>query len=250
MTRRRSSRRTVANAMVRPHGRCLVGAAEGAECAGDDACRGFRPRVIGAEDLLKRRERRFGKSERFERRALVEPDGCEIGPSDVRLGMLLAQDFPSYGQGPFDEGPGARQVALILQQTTQVVEARCGPGMLGAERLFEDRRGALMEWPRPGKVAEVLKQAREVAEARRGIGMLGTERLLADRQRPLVERPRADQIALVLKQAGEVVEARRDFGMLGAERLLANRERALEKRARLYYAASAPCLYEASRSRR
>ena len=53
-----------------------------------------------------RRERRFGKSKRVHRCALGEPDGCEIGPSDIRVGMLLAQDFPSYGQGPFDEGPG------------------------------------------------------------------------------------------------------------------------------------------------
>ena len=169
--------------VFRPQRRRLVGAPEGIEGVGGHAGGGFRQGVVGAEDFFVRRERGFGKSERFGRRALVEPDGCEIGASDVGVGMLLTQDFPSYGQGSFEERPGARQVALILQQTTQVVEARCGPGMLGAERLFEARRGALMEWPRPGKVALGLKQAREVAEARRGIGMLGAERLLANRER-------------------------------------------------------------------
>ena len=110
--------------------------------------------------------------------------------------------------------------------------------------------------PRCAHRVAAPRQGRRGPEAgSRGCGssryrMLGTERFLQDRQRPLEKGPRADQIALGLKQAGEVVEARRRFGMLGAERLFAIASARSKSARDLAYAASAPCLYEASRSRR
>ena len=163
----------------------------------------------------------------------------------------LAAEHEAGLEGSFEERPGARQVALVLQQTSEVVEARRGLGMLRAERLLADRQRALVEWPRPGEVALGLEQAGEVVEARRGIGMLGAERLLANRERALVERPRAGKVALVLKQAGEVIEARRGRrDARGRAPSRGSRARARKARATLCMLRAPPCLYEASRSRR
>ena len=69
--------------------------------------------------------------------------------------------------------------------------ARRRIGMLGVERLLNDRQRALVERPRAGKVALGLEHVCKISEARRRIGMLGAEHLIVDRQRPLVERSRS-----------------------------------------------------------
>ena len=63
------------------------------------------------------------------------------------------------------ERPRAGEVALVLKQEGEVVEARGGLGMLGAERLLADRQRPFVERPRAGEVALGLKQAGEVVEA-------------------------------------------------------------------------------------
>ena len=102
--------------------------------------------------------------------------------------MLGAERLLVDRQRALVEGPRRRQVALVLQQHGEVVEARRRIGMLGAERLLADRQRALEEGPRRRQVALVLQQHGEVVEARRRIGMLGAERLLADRQRAPKQR--------------------------------------------------------------
>ena len=72
----------------------------------------------------------------------------------------------------------SREVALGLKQAGEVVEAKRGIGMVGAERFLIDRQRALIERPRSFEVAQVLKQQGEIVEARRCIGMLGTKRPL------------------------------------------------------------------------
>jgi hypothetical protein len=81
------------------------------------------------------------------------------------------------------------KIALRIEQAGEVVEARRGIGMVGAERLL-DRQGALVERPRRGKIALRMEQAGEVNETPPGIGMVDAERRLMDCQGALVERVR------------------------------------------------------------
>ena len=103
------------------------------------------------------------------------------------------------------ERPRPREVALVLQQDGEVVEARRGVGVLGAERLLADRQRALdrAAAPPPGRPGP--EAGGEVVEARRRVGVLGAEHLLADRQRALEERPRRRKVALGLQQAARLL---------------------------------------------
>ena len=71
------------------------------------------------------------------------------------VGMLGAEHLLADRQRALEERPRRREVALVLQQQGEVVEAPRRIGMLGAEHLLRDRQRALAERPRPDKVALV-----------------------------------------------------------------------------------------------
>ena len=72
-------------------------------------------------------------------------------------GMLGAERLLADRQGALEERPRRREVALVLKQDGEVVEARRRIGMVGAERLLADRQRALEERPRAGEVALVAE---------------------------------------------------------------------------------------------
>ncbi len=72
-----------------------------------------------------------------------------------------------YRQHPLEQRSCRGQIALILKEERQAIEARRNIGMLGAERLLADRPPALEERPRRGQIALVPKQTSEVTEALR-----------------------------------------------------------------------------------
>ena len=60
-------------------------------------------------------------------------------------------------QRPLEERPRAGEIALVPKQEGEVVEARGGQGVLGAERLLVDCHRSFEERPRGGEVALGLK---------------------------------------------------------------------------------------------
>ena len=86
---------------------------------------------------------------------LAAVSGCS-GPSAI----------PVDRQRSLEQRPRAGEVALVLKQEGEVVEARGGLGMLRAQRPLADRQRAFEQRPRTREVALVFKQAGEVVEAR------------------------------------------------------------------------------------
>ena len=67
--------------------------------------------------------------------------------------MVGAERLLPDRQGALEERPGCGEVALVLKQHGEVVEARRRIGMVGAERPLADRQGALEERSGAGKIA-------------------------------------------------------------------------------------------------
>ena len=86
----------------------------------------------------------FSRSPARARKAAARPrgrPGPEAGMARLLrlvavVGMLGAERLLADRQRPLEERPRAREVALVLKQGGEVVEARRGLGMLGAERLL------------------------------------------------------------------------------------------------------------------
>ena len=193
----------------------LLGAAERGERIGGDAGGVPGPGVVRTIDALVRRERSPGELQRFCRAIRHQQQPCIMALVPPRERMFGAECLVAHGDGAKEERLGLVRLTKVLQQASEVAEARRRVRMLGAKHLLADRQRALIERPRPREVALGLQQAGEVVEAHRGVRMLGAKHLLADRQRALIERPRPREVALGLQQAGEVVEAHRGVRMLG-----------------------------------
>ena len=85
---------------------------------------------------------------------------------DCRIGMLGAERLLVNRQRALQEQPRRCQIAVVVKQHSEVIEAHRRIGMFGAERLLADRQRALEERPRRGQVALLLKQAGEIVEGR------------------------------------------------------------------------------------
>ena len=92
-----------------------------------------------------------------------------------------------------EKQPRAGEIATVLQQKGEIVEARGRIGVLGPERLFADRQGALRGAAVRREIALGIQQRGELVEARRRIWMLRSERLFVDRERAFDERPCAGE---------------------------------------------------------
>jgi hypothetical protein len=67
--------------------------------------------------------------------------------------VVRAEDALVDFQRALQEGPGGGQLALILEQEGEVVEAVGGVGVVGAEDAFAGLEGALQEGPGGGQLA-------------------------------------------------------------------------------------------------
>ena len=63
--------------------------------------------------------------------------------------------------GSLQVGAGARQVALVVQHTTEVAEGATDPGVLGSNRALQDCAGAFEMGSGAGEVALIAQDATE-----------------------------------------------------------------------------------------
>jgi len=76
--------------------------------------------------------------------------------------VLRAEDALADGQGALIVRPRPGQVAQVLQQVAQVVEAPRRGGVLRAEDALVDGQSALVVRPRPGQVAAHFQVVAEI----------------------------------------------------------------------------------------
>jgi hypothetical protein len=104
-------------------------------------------------------------------------------------------------QGALVHGAGAVEVALVMQDFPEFVEASGGLGMFGAQPGLPDGEGALVEAAGVVEVTLVGQDMGEVAEAGGGVGVVGAQAGLADRKAALAQgaglrvSPPAPQVA-------------------------------------------------------
>jgi hypothetical protein len=77
----------------------------------------------------------------------------QVAAHGMRMGMIRPKSGCEDGQGALEVGPCPGQVAHVILQRAQVVEALGGLRVVGAERFFFDGKGVLVVWPRPRQVA-------------------------------------------------------------------------------------------------
>src|SRR5262245_39885727 len=79
-------------------------------------------------------------------------------------------------------GPGARKVAVGVEQAGEIAKARGGARMVLAQPFLADRQCALAKRACSGAVVHIAREAGDARECPRHVRMLRAERLLVDSQ--------------------------------------------------------------------
>ena len=79
--------------------------------------------------------------------------------------MVWPPHLLANGQRPLVVRPRPGQLALVLQQEAQIVQAGRRVGVVWSQRLLPDRQRPLVGGPCPGQVALVLQQPPQIVQA-------------------------------------------------------------------------------------